>query len=144
MDPVHVHVKNDLTKEQRHLESILLKERWSLLTRGVDRKCVRIKGHKLYINSKLHGHATPGGFCKSPSLGDVAPSLLALANSSEPVDNGPVETSSFTPMGANKPSNKANKSAQSLSPSAVPATSIPTQSAASGDCSSSQRSLPSD
>ena len=77
------------------MESILLKERWSLLDRGVDRKCVFIKGYKLYINSKLHGQETPGGFCNSPSLGNVAPSLLALANSSQPVDNGSVETSTL-------------------------------------------------
>ena len=143
VDGSHLHVKNDLTKEQRHLESILLKERWSLLTCGVDRKSVRIKDQKLYINSKLHGQATPGGFCKSLSLGDVAPSLLAVANSSQPADNGPVETSTFAPMGANKP-NQASKSAQFLSPSAVLVTSVPTQSSAPGDCSSSQRSSPSD
>ena len=72
----HVYVKNNLTKEDKNLEFMLLKESWSLLKDGVNRKGVCIKGHKLYINYKLHGHATPGGFSKSPSLGDVAPSLL--------------------------------------------------------------------
>ena len=62
--------------------NILLKEKWSLLKDGVVWKCACSKVHELYINSKLHEHATPGGFCKSPSLGDVAPSLLALTNSS--------------------------------------------------------------
>lgn len=148
-DGSHVYVKNDLTKEERHLESILLKERWSLLKDGVDRKCVRIKGRKLYINSKLHGHATPGGFCKSPSLGDVAslgdvtPSLHALANSAASVGNGPMITSSLAPLGANVTSNKVNQSDQPLSPSAGSVTSVPTQFSASSDCSSSQRSLPS-
>ena len=69
----------------------MLKKRWSLLKDGVDQMGVCNTGHKLYINSKLHGQATPGRFCKSFSLGDVAPSLLALANSSVSVGNGPVE-----------------------------------------------------
>ena len=157
-DGSHVYVKNDLTKEGRHFESILLKERWSLLKDGVDRKCVRIKGHKLYINSKLHGYATPSGYCKSPSLGDVAPSLRDLANSSVPASNGRVETSSETSvpasnghvetsslasLGANETSTKTNQSTQPLSLSAGLATSAPTQPPAPSDCPSSQRPLPS-
>ena len=137
-DGSHVYVKNDLTKEGRHLESILLKERWSLLKDGVDRKYVRIKGHKLYISSKLYGYATPSGFCKSPSLGDVAPSLRVLANSSVPASNGPVETSSLASLGANETCTKTNQCTQPLSLSAGLATSAPTQPSAPSDCSSSQ------
>ena len=43
----------------------------------LDQKCVLIKGHTLYVNSKLYGYATPGGFYQSTSFGDVAASLLA-------------------------------------------------------------------
>ena len=60
------------------MESIVLNEQWSFLRDGMDRKCVRIKGHKVYVNMKLYGHATPDGFCKSPNFGEVAPALLDL------------------------------------------------------------------
>ena len=109
----------------------------------IESPCVLKVKSSISTPSYMHGQETPGGFCKSPSLGDAASSLLALAILSQPADNEPAETSMFAPMDANKP-NQASKSAQFLSPSAVPVTSIPTQSSAPGDCSSSQRSLPSD
>ena len=76
-----VYVKRDLSKSERFLESILLKERRRLIDEGVARKHIRIQGVKLYVNSKLIGHAHPSGFCSYPSLGDHAPSLLNISNS---------------------------------------------------------------
>ena len=76
-----VYVKRDLSKSERFLESILLKERRRLIDEGVARKHIRIQGVKLYVNSKLIGHAHPSGFCSYPSLGDHVPSLLNISNS---------------------------------------------------------------
>lgn len=49
------HVKPDLSPSQRVRDSVLLKERWSLITNGVPRASIKIRGSKLYVNQVLHG-----------------------------------------------------------------------------------------
>ena len=63
-------VKCDHSKEERGLESFLLKNCHSLITKGVDRRHTKIRGHKLFVNDKLHGEARSDGFSLSPSLGE--------------------------------------------------------------------------
>ena len=66
-------IKKDLSKEERKCESLLLKERYRLIdSEGLDKQSIRIRGNKLYINSKLYGEAQPDGFTL---LSDVAPCL---------------------------------------------------------------------
>ena len=59
-DSSPIYIKKDLPKEERRLESILLKEHHSLLSKGANQ--VKIQGNKLFINSKLHGHGSLTGF----------------------------------------------------------------------------------
>ena len=48
-------IKPDLSPDQRLQESILMKERWSLIQSGVSRSHIRIRGNSIYIHTKLHG-----------------------------------------------------------------------------------------
>ena len=47
-----ISIKPDLPTAERKANAILLKERWSLIGTGVDRKSIRICGYKLYVNGK--------------------------------------------------------------------------------------------
>ena len=47
-------IKPDLTPEERARESLLLKERWSLIQKGFDRKQIKIYNHSVFVNNKLY------------------------------------------------------------------------------------------
>jgi len=53
--PTGVRIKPDMNSEERHTESLLLKERWSLIQREINRKLIKIRGNKIFVNNKLHG-----------------------------------------------------------------------------------------
>ena len=46
-------IKPDLTPEERHRDSLLLKERWHLIQSGKDRSENKSRGNWLYVNKKL-------------------------------------------------------------------------------------------
>ena len=53
--PAPVRIKPDMSKEERHRESILLKERWSLIESGVPRESIKIRNNLcIYVNNKIH------------------------------------------------------------------------------------------
>ena len=43
-----------MNHDERHRESLLLKERWSLITSGIDKRHIKIRGTKLFVKD----HAT--------------------------------------------------------------------------------------
>ena len=43
-----------MTVEEKKIEGLLLKERWELLQKGMDRNQIKIRQNNLYINDKLH------------------------------------------------------------------------------------------
>ena len=47
-------IKTDMTVEEKTIERLLLKERWELLQKGMDRNQIKICQNNLYINDKLH------------------------------------------------------------------------------------------
>ena len=47
-------IKTDMTVEEKKIEGLLLKERWELLQKGMDRNQIKIHQNNLYINDKLH------------------------------------------------------------------------------------------
>ena len=49
-----VYIKPDLTPEEKAKEQLLLKERRSLIEKGVNRKQIKLRGYNIYIDSKLH------------------------------------------------------------------------------------------
>ena len=54
-------IKPDMSPSERKRESILLKERWSLIQSGVPRKAIRIQGSRLLVRNKLHGQVSMSG-----------------------------------------------------------------------------------
>jgi len=48
-------VKPDMPPEDRVIESTLLKERWSLIQSGHNRKQIKISKNHIYLNGHLHG-----------------------------------------------------------------------------------------
>ena len=48
-------IKLDMSREQREIESALMKERWRLIESGVHRSNLKIKDNRLFVGKKLHG-----------------------------------------------------------------------------------------
>ena len=93
-----------LSPSERLTESLLLKERRSLLDSGIDRKSIKLRGHTLYIGERLHGRVLDGIFVKGHTLGDKAPIL----NSALPSVSSPPVTPS-TPPGASDTCSDTNQ-----------------------------------
>ena len=55
-------IKPDMTQEERLIESLLLKERWSLIQSGTERKAIRIRTNKIFVNNRLHGQIVDSSF----------------------------------------------------------------------------------
>jgi len=53
--PQGIKIKPDMTREERHIKSLLLKERWSLIQSELDHRAIRIRFDKIFVNNKLHG-----------------------------------------------------------------------------------------
>ena len=56
-----------MTPEQRHTESILLKERWALIQKNTERKAIKIRGSRLFLNNKLYGEVKNSSFVRDQS-----------------------------------------------------------------------------
>ena len=52
---VPINIKPDLTREERDIESFLLKERWSLIQIGFERHRIKIRNKSIFIDNKLYG-----------------------------------------------------------------------------------------
>lgn len=50
-----IYIKPDLNPQDRKVESLLLKERWSLIQNGVARSNIKIKGNCIFVDNKKHG-----------------------------------------------------------------------------------------
>ncbi len=70
-----VSVKPDMTKDERSIESILLKERRRLINRGTESRTIKIRGKSLLISNKRHGYVENMEFHNTiePSLEDNQP-----------------------------------------------------------------------
>ena len=53
--PSGIRIKPDMNPEERQIESLLLKERWSLIQKDINRKVIKIRGNRIFVNNKLHG-----------------------------------------------------------------------------------------
>ena len=74
-------IKPDLSLQQRKIESILLKERWSLIQQGQPRSTIKIRNSKLYVDNSLYGSSNGTSF-------NIAHNTLNLNLSSESLQNG--------------------------------------------------------
>ena len=48
-----IHIKPDLSIEERSQEAVLLKQRWSLIQRGVERKWMKIRSGALFVDKSV-------------------------------------------------------------------------------------------
>jgi len=53
--PIGIRIKPDMTPDEQQIESILLKERWTLIQKDTEHRAIKIRGNKIFLNNKLHG-----------------------------------------------------------------------------------------
>ena len=80
--PSSISIKPDRSSSERKVEKILLSERWKLIQSGSDRRTIKISNSHLYLNGHLHGKVVDSTYCLAPFLGDLAPTLSNLSNTS--------------------------------------------------------------
>ena len=56
-----IFIKPNMSPTEKKSESMLLKERWSLIQSGVPRDAIKIHGSRLFVSNKLHGQIRVSG-----------------------------------------------------------------------------------
>ena len=64
----NIFIKPDLSPADRQVESILLKERRSLINTGTNSKSIKLRGDKLFIDDQAYGCVVDGVFTRNLSL----------------------------------------------------------------------------
>ena len=82
-------IKPDKSPEERKVESLLLKERRSLIDAGVERSSIRIKGNSIFVNKHKYGVISDSSFQKCPPVSDQYDHTIDLTSSQTPVDVSP-------------------------------------------------------
>ena len=97
-------VKPDLSREDRLIESVLLKKRWDLITSGIPKKDIKLGYSGLFVKRSLNGRVVNGSYIfqsttfttRSPcaeSMPVNSTSLIATSASSNSGYDGPNTTS---------------------------------------------------
>ena len=74
-------VKRDLSKDDRQINSILLKEWYRLVSEeGPDRRSIKFRSSKLFVNDRFHGVVRSGVFVLAHSLEDNSSPLPSPPN----------------------------------------------------------------
>lgn len=68
-------IKPDMSVEDRKTESLLLKERRTLIDSGVERSTIRISGNSIFVNRRKYGVVTNASFQKCPLVKDSLPDI---------------------------------------------------------------------
>ena len=58
-------IKPDMSPDERTTESTLLRERWSLIQAGYDRKRIKINNNRIYLDSQFFGEVIDSRFQRS-------------------------------------------------------------------------------
>ena len=64
--PEGIQIKPDMNKEEKLREQVLLKERWSLICSGTDKKHIKIRRAKLYVKGQIYGEVINSTFIPNP------------------------------------------------------------------------------
>ena len=117
-----ISIKRDLSLQERKTNSLLLKERYRLSTEeNVAKHQIKFRGNKLLIGNRPHGEVQGNDFVTFPSLGEVAPSLVNLSNTTS-------NTPSISPL-------SPRQSGVDVAASVVPTSISPSSPNQSGDSS---------
>uniref|UniRef100_A0A1X7SEC5 Uncharacterized protein n=1 Tax=Amphimedon queenslandica TaxID=400682 RepID=A0A1X7SEC5_AMPQE len=93
--PQGITVKKHLTKHERYINSVLLRERYRLVTDdGIEKRSIKFLGNQLLVNGRPRGEASATGFKQYPTSGQLTPTLNNIDSSS---DTSPTD-SSVTPQ----------------------------------------------
>ena len=95
-----VFIKPDLTPEEGERDSVLLKERWSLIQSGVDRRDIRIRDSRLYVKNKLYGHVNKSEFQYSPDYPTFIHPSQATTHVNDTLSDGADKLQSIVPSSA--------------------------------------------
>jgi len=77
-------IKPDLSSQEKKVESALLKERWSLIQNGHNRKQIKLSHNRIFVNGHLYGEVTNGEFkCSSLPLNSTS-QQMNTSNSQQP------------------------------------------------------------
>lgn len=106
LDPPFI-IKPDLSPEARAINALLMKARWSLIQKGTERKCIKIRNSKLFVNGKLHGQVVDNSFVETDKSVDPV-DLVAL------VIPGPTNADSPTSVVPSPPGHVPSLQDQSL------------------------------
>lgn len=89
--PTNIKLKPDMSPTERLVESLLLKERWSLIQRGIDRRTIKIRSNKIFVQQNLHGQVIDSTFAlvSADSSNSAQPTPI-------PCDTSETNTSSST------------------------------------------------
>ena len=71
-------IKPDMPHDQRLRNSIIMKERWSLIQSGVHRNRIKIKNDHLFVNNRLYGHISNNKFVLESEAFDVSTMDVAV------------------------------------------------------------------
>ena len=69
--PNEITIKPDMSPEERSIEAELLKQRWSLIQYGIDRKFIKIKKASIYVSNKFYGSIKKLKFIMATERADV-------------------------------------------------------------------------
>ena len=75
-----VRIRPDLTSEEWKAETVLLKERWSLMQLGFDKNRIKIRNKKIFVDNKLYGQYQNSELCRS----DYNPPLSLMIPTDQP------------------------------------------------------------
>ncbi len=60
-----VSIRADVSPSERARNSALLKERWSIIQSGIDKKRIKIAGNSIFVDKKLHAKYSEGSLTRS-------------------------------------------------------------------------------
>ena len=99
-------IKPDLSQEERNIENLLLKERWSLIQLGFDKRRIKIRNKSIFIDNKLYGQCKNSEFCRS----QYNPPLEATQKSQPDEQPHPIDTNTSESTMDHSSSGVTNKS----------------------------------
>ena len=116
-----IFIKPDMTAEERHRESVLLKEKWKLIQSGIPKNVIKIQGSRLYVRKKLYGQFENSTFVLSSASQSSSVSYPSPSTVRQSVSHTSTPSTSDTPstMSDNLPHSK-DQSMSLATPSTAP------------------------
>jgi len=76
-------IKPDMSPEERVIEAALLKERWTLIKAGHNRKQIKLSNNRIFVNNRLHGEVINAVFKRSSSSSATSVQPMDVTHTSQ-------------------------------------------------------------